>query len=136
MLAEMANNTTIMSLYICYGNPWINRRRIRHSSLSTLPFGNLASTVSLIWHFTWYWIISQGEELIVGNVGDSRAVLATSSGHTPSNGNDVDPGAHMILEAVQLTVDLKPDIPSKLIKSYVCIISIIKIGSLSEKQVI
>lgn len=41
----------------------------------------------------------QGEDLIIGNVGDSRAVLAT---------RDKD----NVLAAVQLTVDLKPNLPS------------------------
>jgi len=41
----------------------------------------------------------QGDQLIVGNLGDSRAVLCT---------RDRDQ-----LVAVQLTVDLKPEIPSR-----------------------
>ena len=41
----------------------------------------------------------QGQDLVIGNVGDSRAVLAT---------RDKDDS----LLAVQLTVDLKPDLPS------------------------
>lgn len=41
----------------------------------------------------------QGQNLVLGNVGDSRAVLAT---------RDKDNS----LIAVQLTVDLKPDLPS------------------------
>lgn len=44
-------------------------------------------------------LIKQGDQLIVGNLGDSRAVLCT---------RDRDQ-----LIAVQLTVDLKPDIPSE-----------------------
>ncbi|KAL2475916.1 putative protein phosphatase 2C 6 [Abeliophyllum distichum] len=43
-------------------------------------------------------LIMQGQDLIIGNVGDSRAVLATRD-----NGN--------ALTAVQLTVDLKPNLP-------------------------
>lgn len=43
--------------------------------------------------------IIQGQDLIIGNVGDSRAVLAT---------RDKDNA----LVAVQLTVDLKPNLPS------------------------
>lgn len=42
----------------------------------------------------------QGEFMVVANVGDSRAVLATMS----------DDG---ILVPVQLTVDFKPNIPSE-----------------------
>lgn len=42
----------------------------------------------------------QGQDLIVGNLGDSRAVLGTRD----QNGR---------LVAHQLTVDLKPDHPSK-----------------------
>ncbi|KAJ0231084.1 protein phosphatase 2C 18 [Hirschfeldia incana] len=45
-------------------------------------------------------LIKQGEDLVVGNIGDSRAVLAT---------RDQDNA----LVAVQLTVDLKPDLPSE-----------------------
>lgn len=41
----------------------------------------------------------QGQDLIIGNVGDSRAVLGTRD---KSNS----------LIAVQLTVDLKPNLPS------------------------
>jgi hypothetical protein len=43
--------------------------------------------------------IFQGQDLIVGNLGDSRAVLGTRN----QNG---------LLVAHQLTVDLKPDHPS------------------------
>ncbi|KAL3596648.1 hypothetical protein D5086_008285 [Populus alba] len=43
-------------------------------------------------------VIKQGQDLVIGNVGDSRAVLAT---------RDKDDS----LLAVQLTVDLKPDLP-------------------------
>uniref|UniRef100_A0A1J3EIV5 protein-serine/threonine phosphatase n=1 Tax=Noccaea caerulescens TaxID=107243 RepID=A0A1J3EIV5_NOCCA len=46
-------------------------------------------------------LIKQGEDLVVGNIGDSRAVLAT---------RDEEDNA---LLAVQLTVDLKPDLPSE-----------------------
>ncbi|ESQ27151.1 hypothetical protein EUTSA_v10018625mg [Eutrema salsugineum] len=45
-------------------------------------------------------LIKQGEDLVVGNIGDSRAVLAT---------RDEDNA----LVAEQLTVDLKPDLPSE-----------------------
>ncbi|EOA34224.1 hypothetical protein CARUB_v10021735mg [Capsella rubella] len=45
-------------------------------------------------------LIKQGEDLVVGNIGDSRAVLAT---------RDEDNA----LIAVQLTVDLKPDLPGE-----------------------
>lgn len=41
---------------------------------------------------------SQGQDLVIANVGDSRAVLGT---------RDVDNS----LIATQLTVDLKPDLP-------------------------
>ncbi len=41
----------------------------------------------------------QGKHLVIGNVGDSRAVLGTKD----------DKGAYV---AVQLTVDLKPNLPS------------------------
>ncbi|TKY65751.1 phosphatase 2C 65 [Spatholobus suberectus] len=44
-------------------------------------------------------LIKQGDQLIVGNLGDSRAVLCTRDGDQ--------------LIPVQLTVDLKPDIPSE-----------------------
>jgi len=42
----------------------------------------------------------QGKHLVIGNVGDSRAVLGTKD----------EKGAYV---AVQLTVDLKPNLPSK-----------------------
>lgn len=42
----------------------------------------------------------QGKHLVIGNVGDSRAVLGTKN----------DKGAYV---AVQLTVDLKPNLPRK-----------------------
>ncbi|KAJ0257134.1 protein phosphatase 2C 6 [Hirschfeldia incana] len=45
-------------------------------------------------------VIKQGKDLVVGNIGDSRAVLAT---------RDEDNA----LIAVQLTIDLKPDLPSE-----------------------
>ncbi|CAN7009710.1 unnamed protein product [Brassica rapa subsp. trilocularis] len=45
-------------------------------------------------------LIKQGEYLVVGNVGDSRAVMGTRDGE---NG----------LVAVQLTVDLKPNLPAE-----------------------
>lgn len=44
----------------------------------------------------------QDEDIIIGNVGDSRAVLGTRD-----NDNS--------LVAVQLTVDLKPNLPSNLL---------------------
>uniref|UniRef100_A0A1J3H4W9 protein-serine/threonine phosphatase n=1 Tax=Noccaea caerulescens TaxID=107243 RepID=A0A1J3H4W9_NOCCA len=45
-------------------------------------------------------VIKQGKDLVVGNIGDSRAVLAST---------DEDNA----LIAVQLTIDLKPDLPSE-----------------------
>lgn len=45
-------------------------------------------------------IVKQGERIIIANVGDSRAVLATIS----DNGD---------LVAVQLTIDFKPDLPQE-----------------------
>lgn len=47
-------------------------------------------------------VVKQGDVLIVANVGDSRAVLATTS--TANGGN---------LTSVQLTVDFKPNIPEE-----------------------
>ncbi|KAL8135471.1 putative protein phosphatase 2C 66 [Apium graveolens] len=43
-------------------------------------------------------LVKQGLDLVIGNVGDSRAVLATKDGDNS-------------LTAVQLTVDLKPNLP-------------------------
>lgn len=43
-------------------------------------------------------MVFQGQNIVIGNVGDSRAVLAT---------RDKDNS----LIAIQLTVDLKPDLP-------------------------
>lgn len=45
-------------------------------------------------------MIVQGKHLVIGNVGDSRAILGTKD----------EKGAYV---AVQLTVDLKPNLPSK-----------------------
>nr|XP_027087167.1 probable protein phosphatase 2C 33 [Coffea arabica]XP_027087168.1 probable protein phosphatase 2C 33 [Coffea arabica] len=45
-------------------------------------------------------LVKQGDDLVIGNVGDSRAILATR------DGNDS-------LIAVQLTVDLKPSLPAE-----------------------
>ncbi|KAG2323873.1 hypothetical protein Bca4012_038219 [Brassica carinata] len=45
-------------------------------------------------------VIKQGMDLVVGNIGDSRAVLATRDEENA-------------LMAVQLTIDLKPDLPSE-----------------------
>jgi len=45
-------------------------------------------------------VIKQGQDLIIGNLGDSRAILATRNEDNQ-------------LAAVQLTVDLKPSIPSE-----------------------
>ncbi|CAH8309890.1 unnamed protein product [Eruca vesicaria subsp. sativa] len=45
-------------------------------------------------------LIKQGEYLVVGNVGDSRAVMGTRNGENA-------------LVAVQLTVDLKPNLPAE-----------------------
>lgn len=50
----------------------------------------------------WTWLILQGWDLVVGNLGDSRAVMATRD-------------AANNLTAVQLTVDLKPNLPSMFI---------------------
>lgn len=44
-------------------------------------------------------VIIQGQDLIIANVGDSRAILAT---------RDMD----NVLTPIQLTVDLKPNLPS------------------------
>ena len=51
-------------------------------------------------HFNWSKSL-QGEDLVVANLGDSRAVLGTIG----KNG----------IRAVQLTTDLKPCVPSKLV---------------------
>ncbi|KAJ6935825.1 protein phosphatase 2C 66 [Populus alba x Populus x berolinensis] len=52
-------------------------------------------------------LIKQGQDLVIGNVGDSRAVLAT---------RDKDDS----LLAVQLTVDLKPDLPREAARIQQC----------------
>ena len=52
-----------------------------------------------IWFSKWCMcMVFQGQNIVIGNVGDSRAVLAT---------RDKDSS----LIAIQLTVDLKPDLP-------------------------
>lgn len=48
-------------------------------------------------------LLKQGEELIIGNVGDSRAVLGVA--HQQED--------EQTLEAIQLTVDLKPSLPEE-----------------------
>ncbi|XP_015881094.2 probable protein phosphatase 2C 6 isoform X1 [Ziziphus jujuba] len=52
-------------------------------------------------------VVKQGQDLVIGNVGDSRAVLAT---------RDKD----NCLIAVQLTVDLKPDLPGEAARIQQC----------------
>jgi hypothetical protein len=52
------------------------------------------------WLCSFFCCILQGRNLILGNLGDSRAVLCTKNENNE-------------LVAVQLTVDLKPNIPSK-----------------------
>ncbi|KAM2133327.1 hypothetical protein COP2_002603 [Malus domestica] len=59
---------------------------------------------SLEWAVT---LVKQGQNLVIGNVGDSRAVLATRD-----NDNS--------LIAVQLTVDLKPDLPAESARIHQC----------------
>ncbi|KAL6513996.1 hypothetical protein OROHE_019452 [Orobanche hederae] len=54
-------------------------------------------------------LIKQGQDLIIGNVGDSRAVLATRD----STNNNA-------LMAVQLTVDLKPNLPREAARIHKC----------------
>ncbi|KAJ6738362.1 PROTEIN PHOSPHATASE 2C 6-RELATED [Salix koriyanagi] len=63
-----------------------------------LPLKNGTTAVALI---------KQGQDLVIGNVGDSRAVLAT---------RDKDDS----LLAVQLTVDLKPDLPREAARIQQC----------------
>ncbi|CAM8941349.1 unnamed protein product [Rhodiola kirilowii] len=58
-----------------------------HSSIDSFCSGSTAVTV-----------VKQGSKLFIGNIGDSRAILATKD-----SSNTVVP--------VQLTVDLKPDLP-------------------------
>ena len=50
-------------------------------------------------------VLKQGDQVIIGNVGDSRAVLCRRA-----------PDNHLI--PIQLTVDLTPDIPSVFWRSY------------------
>ncbi|XP_077210514.1 putative protein phosphatase 2C 33 [Tasmannia lanceolata] len=52
-------------------------------------------------------LVKQGQDLIIGNVGDSRAILGTRD----------DDGT---LTAVQLTVDLKPNLPRELQRIWQC----------------
>eukprot|EP01018_Ginkgo_biloba_P025465 Gb_31485 [translate_table: standard] len=59
-------------------------------------------------------LVKQGQDLVIGNVGDSRAVLATR--HEDNT-----------LAAVQLTVDLKPNLPNHLSSE-----SFAKPGSISD----
>jgi hypothetical protein len=50
-------------------------------------------------------IYFQGSDLVVGNLGDSRAIMGTRD-------------AFNNLTAVQLTVDLKPNLPSTFISHF------------------
>ncbi|KAI3420713.1 PPM-type phosphatase domain-containing protein [Psidium guajava] len=52
-------------------------------------------------------LVKQGHDLLIGNVGDSRAVLGTRDKNNS-------------LIAVQLTVDLKPDLPRELERIRLC----------------
>ncbi|KAL2526197.1 putative protein phosphatase 2C 33 [Abeliophyllum distichum] len=52
-------------------------------------------------------MVKQGHDLVIGNVGDSRAVLGTRDQNNS-------------LTAVQLTVDLKPNLPSEAARIYKC----------------
>ncbi|CAI9090876.1 OLC1v1025747C1 [Oldenlandia corymbosa var. corymbosa] len=45
-------------------------------------------------------LVKQGQDLVIGNVGDSRAILATRDGDNS-------------LTAIQLTIDLKPNLPAE-----------------------
>lgn len=60
-----------------------------HRSIDTFCSGTTAST-----------IVKQGENLLIANIGDSRAVLATTS----DDGN---------LVPLQLTIDFKPNLPQE-----------------------
>lgn len=60
----------------------------------------MIGAASLYTNCTLSFCILQGRNLIIGNLGDSRAVLGTRDENNQ-------------LVAVQLTVDLKPNIPSK-----------------------
>ncbi|XP_042037316.1 probable protein phosphatase 2C 33 [Salvia splendens] len=52
-------------------------------------------------------LVKQGQDLVVGNIGDSRAILATRD-------------ANNSLAAVQLTVDLKPNLPAEAARIHKC----------------
>jgi len=62
--------------------------------VSSLPTCRLLTVFPLL-------LSIQGQDLVIGNVGDSRAILGTRD-----KDND--------LVALQLTVDLKPNLPSML----------------------
>uniref|UniRef100_A0A162A184 PPM-type phosphatase domain-containing protein n=1 Tax=Daucus carota subsp. sativus TaxID=79200 RepID=A0A162A184_DAUCS len=65
----------------------MDKELMRHPAIDCFCSGS--TTVALV---------KQGQDLVIGNVGDSRAVLATRD-----NNNS--------LTAVQLTIDLKPNLP-------------------------
>ncbi|CAA2992370.1 probable phosphatase 2C 34 [Olea europaea subsp. europaea] len=67
----------------------VDRELDQHCKIDSFNSGTTAST-----------IVRQGELIFIANVGDSRAVLATMS----ETGN---------LEAVQLTMDFKPNLPQE-----------------------
>ncbi|XWS14129.1 hypothetical protein CRYUN_Cryun36dG0096800 [Craigia yunnanensis] len=67
----------------------IDQELMQHPGIDSFRSGTTALT-----------IIKQGEHLVIANIGDSRAVLATTS----DDGN---------LVPIQLTVDFKPNIPEE-----------------------
>ncbi|KAH6769533.1 Protein phosphatase 2C family protein, partial [Perilla frutescens var. frutescens] len=67
----------------------MDRELRMHASIDCFCSGTTAVT-----------LVKQGQDLVIGNIGDSRAVLATRD-------------ANNSLTAVQLTVDLKPNLPAE-----------------------
>uniref|UniRef100_A0A0R0KJZ5 PPM-type phosphatase domain-containing protein n=1 Tax=Glycine max TaxID=3847 RepID=A0A0R0KJZ5_SOYBN len=64
-------------------------------------------------------VLKQGDQVIIGNVGDSRAVLCRRA-----------PDNHLI--PIQLTVDLTPDIPSMRASSRTCLGEAMRIFAVEE----
>ena len=79
----------------------------RDATVSIKYFTMISWPISVIYAEITLTLKFQGQDLVIGNLGDSRAVLAT---------RDKD----NTLLAVQLTVDLKPDLPSTLSLSLCC----------------
>ncbi|CAB4281988.1 unnamed protein product [Prunus armeniaca] len=99
---EVQENEKLPDMYLPLKRSFLKAFRLMdkelklHPTIDCLCSGTTAVT-----------LVKQGQNLVLGNVGDSRAVLAT---------RDKDNS----LIAVQLTVDLKPDLPAESARIHQC----------------